>query len=110
MISSGMSDKAILRELGRRLRRKRLEKNLSQARLAKMAGLNRTTVSAFERGTAATVLTLVQILRALDALDELNAALPDPGLSPLQLARLKGKVRQRASRRVTTQDEEEQDW
>lgn len=106
----GMSDKAILREIGRRLRRTRLEKNLSQQRLAELSGLNRTTISAAERKAAIGVQTLVQILRALDALDGLDAFLPDPGLSPLQLAEMKGKQRQRASRQGAGHERGESDW
>ena len=44
------------------------------------------------------MLTFIQILRALDALEELDSLLPEPGISPLQLAKMKGKVRRRASR------------
>lgn len=94
----GMSDRAILREMGRRLKRKRLDKNMSQQELAELAGLNRTTVSEIEQGNPFAMLTFIQILRALDALEELDSLLPDPGISPLQLAKMKGKVRQRASR------------
>lgn len=94
----GMSDRAILREIGRRLKRRRLERNLSQQSLATMAGLNRSTVSECERGAPVGLLTFVQLLRALEALDELAAMLPDPGPSPLQLASLKGRERRRASR------------
>ena len=97
MIVYGMSDKAIVREMGRRLRKKRLEKNLTQQNLAVMAGVNRTTISELERGKPFGVLTLVQVLRALDALEAIDAFLPDPGISPLQLARMRGKERQRAS-------------
>jgi hypothetical protein len=43
------------------------------------------------------ILTLIQILRALNALDEIDSFLPDPGISPLQLAMMRGKERQRAS-------------
>ena len=93
----GQSDREIMREIGRRLKRKRLEKNMSQQRLADMAGLNRMTISEIERGSPFGVLTLVQILRALDALDEMDSFLPDPGISPLQLAKMKGKERHRAS-------------
>lgn len=106
----GMSDLAILREIGHRLKRKRLEKNLSQQRLADLAGLNRTTVGEAERGTPFGVLTLIQMLRALNALEELDSFLPDPGVSPLQLAKLKGKERQRASPQTTNSDEGEFDW
>lgn len=95
----GMSDRAILKELGRRLKRKRLERNLSQHSLAERAGLNRTTVGELERGTPSGLLTLIQVLRALEVLDELDVILPDPGPSPLELARLKGRKRLRASRR-----------
>lgn len=94
----GMSDRAILREIGRRLKRKRLNKNVSQQKLAESAGLNRATVSELEQGNPFAMLTFIQILRALDALEELDSLLPDPGISPLQLAKMKGKARRRASR------------
>jgi hypothetical protein len=42
--------------------------------------------------------TLVKLLRALDRLESLDAFLPAPGLSPLQLLELRGKQRRRASR------------
>ena len=106
----GMSDLAILREIGRRLKRKRLEKNLPQQRLAELAGLNRTTIGDAERGSPFGVLTLIQILRTLNALEELDSFLPDPGISPLQLAKMKGKERRRASPQTTKSDEGEFDW
>jgi transcriptional regulator with XRE-family HTH domain len=105
-----MSDRAILREIGRRLRRKRLDKNLTQQALADKAGLGRTTISILERGAPAGLLTVIQVLRVLGGLEELDAFLPDPGPSPLQLAKLKGRQRQRASRRPPTRDQEESDW
>jgi len=103
----GMTDQAILREIGRRLQRTRLDKNLSQQEVADAAGLSRTTVSEFERGAPAGVLTLIQVLRALGELDALAAMLPEPGPSPLQMARLKGKRRRRASRRTAPPDRED---
>lgn len=106
----GMSDRAILREIGRRLKRKRLEKNFSQQKLADIAGINRTTVRDIEKGLPSTTLTLVGIMRALEALEELNSFLPDPGLSPLQLAKMKGKERRRASRQRTENKIGESDW
>lgn len=94
----GMSDRGILREIGRRLKRKRLDKNVSQQKLAELAGLNRTTIVEVERGNPFGMLTFIQILRALEALEELDSLLPEPGISPLQLAKMKGKARQRASK------------
>lgn len=112
----GQSDKAILRDLGRRLRRARLQRNLSQQELADQAGLNRTTVSEFERGASTSTLTLVQVLRALQRLEELENFLPDPGPSPLELARQQGHQRQRATGRrkrspaVESDDEGGSSW
>ena len=93
----GMSDRAILREIGRRLRKQRLRRNLTQQKLADRAGVSRSTISDMERGKPFEVLTLIQALRALRLLEEIDAFLPDPGISPLQLAKMRGKERQRAS-------------
>ncbi len=94
-----MSDAAILAEIGRRIRARRLAARLTQAELAASAGLDRTTVGALERDGSATLLTLVQVLRALGALDELEVFLPDPGPSPLELARRGGRLPQRVRHR-----------
>jgi transcriptional regulator with XRE-family HTH domain len=92
------TDHAILEELGRRLRRRRLDRNLSQREVAEQAGLDRTTVVALELHGRASLMTLVQVLRVLGVLDDLEAFLPALGPSPLELARQAGKVRRRASR------------
>ena len=93
----GMSDKAILAETGIRIKAKRLRKNLSQQKLADRAGLSRNTISDMEGGGSTTLQNFIRILRALDALDGLEHFLPEPGISPVQLARMKGKTRLRAS-------------
>jgi putative transcriptional regulator len=46
----------------------------------------------------------LRVLRALDVLDQLDAFLPDPGISPLQLVRMQGRERQRASGRRRMDD------
>jgi len=92
----GKSDPEILREIAMRLKRRRLNINMSQQELADRAGISRNTVSYIEQGESFGVLTLIQILRALNALDGIDSFLPDPGISPLQLARMKGRERRRA--------------
>jgi transcriptional regulator with XRE-family HTH domain len=92
-----MSDNAILREIGDRLKSKRLSRNLSQQRLAENSGLNRTTVRDIEKGNNSSLLTLIQLLRGLHSPEEFDSFLPEPGVSPLQLAKMKGKQRRRAS-------------
>lgn len=92
-----MADPAIVCEIGDNLKQMRLNQNLSQARLAELSGLSRITISRMEGGRAATILTIVQVLRALDRLDILNAFQEDAQVSPLQLLRMKKNQRQRAS-------------
>ncbi len=92
-----MSDPAILNELGARVQRHRLNRNITQDDLADHAGVSRTVVQRLEQGRGCTLKGFVRILRALDLLPQLAAFLPDPGPSPLQLARLAGRTRRRAA-------------
>lgn len=94
-----LSGKAALMLLGSRVQRERLNRNLTQAELAARAGIGTRTVRYLEAGRQTTVETLIRILRALGKLDALDALLPEPGLSPLQLAKLKGRERKRAGGR-----------
>ena len=77
MTMNGMSDPAILRHLGERLKRRRLDQNMTQQTLADQAGLSRPTISDIGRGNPAALRTLIRILRVLGLLDELNAFLPE---------------------------------
>ena len=90
----GKSDLEILREIT-----SRLNLNMPQQELADRTGLNRATISGIEQGKPFGVMTLIQILRALDALEDLESFVPDPGISPIQLARMKGRERKRAYRK-----------
>ena len=92
-----MSDPAVVDEIGRFVRQMRLNRNLTQQQLATMSGMNRVTISRLERGQVSTLLTLVQILRALEKLDLLNIFYEEAEISPLQLLSLRSKQRKRAS-------------
>lgn len=81
----------IEQELGRRLKRRRLELNLSQEGAALHSGLSRRTITSVEHGHGATLATVIELLRALDGLDFLEDFLPDPGPSPLHMARMQEK-------------------
>ena len=92
-----LSEPEILIELGHRLRRYRLQQNLTQADLARGAGVGTRTVRNVEAGGDTQLVTLLRILRALGRLDALDAFLPRPGVSPMELLRSGGRERQRAS-------------
>ncbi|MFA5058909.1 MAG: helix-turn-helix transcriptional regulator [Opitutaceae bacterium] len=103
---TAMSDKAILAELGGRIQKERLNQNTTQAALVQRAGVARKVVQQLEAGRGCTLENLLRILRALGRLDQLDSLLPDPGISPVQLARLAGRRRQRASGRRERRPEE----
>lgn len=92
-----LSDQFIVKEITARLKKHRLNLNMTQKALAEKAGVHVQTIKNFESGKSTTLLTFIQILRAFEALDTLDALFPDPGVSPIQLLKLQGKQRKRAS-------------
>lgn len=97
MAFDNMSPRAIAEELGDRLRNARLNADLTQAEVASRAGLSRPTLVAAEQGRVQ-LENLVAILLAMNMVSQLDAFLPVQKTSPLQLAKLRGRERQRASR------------
>lgn len=93
----GMTDSLIVTEIGKQLKQTRLNRNLTQERLAQLSGLDRSTISQLENGRAATLLTLVQVLRALERLDLLDHFVAEKIISPILALKLQGKKRKRAS-------------
>lgn len=96
--SESAGDRAVLAELGERLRGERLRRNLTQQQLAEDAGVGRMTVQRLEDGESGSLASLIRILRALDELEGLERLLPPAGPSPLQEARAPGRRRRRARR------------
>jgi len=92
-----MSNSEIQKELGRRLQRERLNQNLTQAELTEKSGISRRTLTSAENGEGPTMDTMICILRGLGLLARFDQFLPEPPMSPVQLAKLRGKQRQRAS-------------
>lgn len=104
-----VSDEATLKELGRRIARYRLNKNLTQGALAKEAGVSLPTLQRIEYGRSTQAANLIRILRVLGLLENLEALVPEPAISPIQQLRLRGKKRQRASSK-TDKSELEAPW
>lgn len=75
-------------ELGKRLKRFRLERNLSQTEVATRSGLSRRTITAIENGEGSTLSTFIALLRGLHALDALDDFLPDYGISPMAMLKV----------------------
>lgn len=99
------SASALAKMIGERLKQARLNLDQTQSDVAERAGLARKTVLNAEKGKVQ-LENLMAIMIALDLTEQLDLFLPPPEISPLQLAKLQGKQRQRASgqRRETEQD------
>jgi len=98
-ITSSVTDAGVLAEVGQRLERLRLERNITQAQLAREAGISRRTLVRLEQGEGAVgAAALVRVLRALGLLDRFELLVPEPLPSPIDLLRLQGRRRRRASR------------
>jgi len=87
----------ILSELGARLQRYRLQQDRTVEELAASAGIGERTLVRAEAGENTTLKTVIKVLRALGRVEALDAFLPPPLVSPIQLAATSGRERQRAS-------------
>ena len=108
-IEATNTDAVVLAELGRRLERTRLERNLSQEQLAHEAGVSRATIERVEAGTPIKSNSLVRVLRALGRLEALDQLVPEPLPNPVERRKLQGRQRQRARARAG-RDEEPGPW
>ncbi len=93
------SDSAILKELGERLRKLRLRKNITQEDLAERTLLAVGTVKSLEAGKGK-LSTLIAVLRELGVLDQLDRFIPPVTISPIKMAAASTKQsnkRERAS-------------
>lgn len=87
---------ATLAELGARVERHRLERNLTQGQLADEAGISRATLSRLESGKSVQLTSLIGLLRVLGLLDGLEVLLPEPVPNPIERLKTEGQRRQRA--------------
>jgi transcriptional regulator with XRE-family HTH domain len=92
-----LTDEAVLSALGSRLERTRLERNLTQRELAEQAGVERKAVQRIEAGESVKLTSFIRVLRALGLLETLDQLVPEPAPSPIELLKLQGKKRRRAS-------------
>jgi transcriptional regulator with XRE-family HTH domain len=86
----------VLREIGARIRRVRLDRNETTEALARTAGVGVNTVRRLEAGESVAMRSFIRVMRALGRLQAIDAFLPAPEISPLEVTRM-GKARQRAS-------------
>lgn len=83
-------------EIGARLARLRLSRNVTQAMLAKDAGIGLRTLRRLEAGEPATLDTFLRVALALDLGDAILGALPTGEIRPIERVSRTGSERRRA--------------
>lgn len=96
-VTSELTDAGIAQILGERIERYRIEAGLTQAELAGQAGVGKRTLERVEAGRGAELVTLIRVVRALNALEGFERLLPELPPSPIGQLELRGKQRQRVS-------------
>ena len=84
-----------MEEVGKRLREYRFKRKLTQHELAEQAGISVFSVTQIEKGKAVTLSVFLSVLRALRLLDNFELFIPEIGISPIELLKLKGKTTKR---------------
>lgn len=90
-----MSNMAILKEIGLRIKEYRIRQSLQQKELAESSGVSLDTIVRLENGRNVSFERLLCVLRSLDMLENLEDFIPEPPLSPILLKKLQGKKKQR---------------
>lgn len=110
MITGRQADEAILAEMGERLAAARLARNMTQAALARNAGISKRTLERLEAGESAQLTSFLRLLRALDLLEGLDALLPSARPGPIELLEAGGRPRHRATGERAAASETEEPW
>lgn len=95
-----MTDKAIVRELGKQFKTYRLYHRKTQKELAEQVGVSIFSISNFEKGagTGISLLLFTKLLRGIDELDNMRHILPEIPVSPRLL--FEQQQRQQSKKRV----------
>ena len=93
----GMTNHSIVDIICKSIKQLRLNKNISQEELSKLSGVNRITISRLENGQAINLMTMIQLLRALEQLELLSEFNVLPEISPIKIMEQQIKWRKKAS-------------
>jgi len=94
-----LTDREIAEDIGKKIKDIRLRGNITRGELQYATGIHAKTIGDAENGKNITLITLIGILRGLNALNLLERLLENELISPVAMARDKGKIRERANGR-----------
>lgn len=107
-----LTDDAIMRQIGAKLKDLRIEKNLRQSDLTDASGVSVSTISAIENGKATSLITIIQLLRALGHLDYLDSFFQEETISPIAYEKLMKNNKKKERVRSTNEKivKEDTEW
>ena len=97
-------------ELGFRLAKIRLTRNITQTELAKEAGVGVRTVRRLESGESTTLDSFLRIVTALELADDVLNSIPSQIIRPIERVDSRQSVRKRARSRKVRDSEEPWIW
>ena len=106
-----LSDRALLKVIGQKVKQLRLGARMSQKKLAESCGLSEFSISQIENGKNTSLLSLLMVLRALKELEMLNRFFEEEPMSPIAYAEVMRKSRKpQRIRKSKTQSKMESEW
>ena len=108
--SSSMPVQRWLDRLSKRLAQHRLNRNLTQNELARIAGISRRTLARLENGEPTQLENLLRTLIALQLEDGLERLVPEVPVSPIQHRERAGRSRKRATGSRKSRPEPAEQW
>ena len=71
--------------IGERIKRARLDKNLTQNEVAERCGITQLTISKLESGKGSRLSTLINVMKVLDLEEQFEMLVPPKPVSPIQI-------------------------
>ena len=90
-----LSDTAILKKLGMRMKDYRISQGMKQQELAAESGVGVSTIAKIENGQSVTFSLFISVMRTLGLLENLDMLVPEQKISPMDLLKMQGKQVQR---------------
>ena len=91
------TNKIIIKEIGHRVKKRRIALLMTQKELASEAGVSLRTVSNLENGKNISFDNLIAILRTIRTIDNLDLLIPENKIDPMEILNL-GHERKRVSK------------
>lgn len=95
-----LSDTAILKKLGARMKVRRISMELKQQDLAKESGVGVSTITKIESGRSVALSLLISVMRTLGLLENLDLLVPEQRTSPIELLKTQGKQARRVRTKI----------